>query len=95
MMWWVSSFERAVRECTRVKYVVAIFGPVHECDDNFFCWFEEILKRSLVNEVGPVRYNNSEWVLQQTQITLNMIVDAKTILLFHWIAKITLSSEII
>ena len=62
-----------MRECKRAKYVVAIFGPVHECDDNFFCWFKEILKRSLVNKVGPVRYNDSEWVLQQAQITLNMI----------------------
>ena len=56
-----------------MKYVVAIFGPVHECDDNFFCWFEEILKRSLVNEVGPVRYDNSEWVFQRAQIALDMI----------------------
>ena len=56
-----------------MKNVVAIFGPVHKCDDNFLCWFKEILKRSLVNEVGLVRYNNSEWVLQQAQITLNMI----------------------
>jgi hypothetical protein len=50
----VSSFERAVREHTRAKYVVAIFGPVDECNDNFFHWFKEILKRSLVNEVGLV-----------------------------------------
>ena len=69
----MSSFERAVRERTRAKYVVAVFGPVDECDDNFFCWFKEILKRSLVNKVGPVRYNNSEWVFQRAQIALNMI----------------------
>jgi hypothetical protein len=62
-----------VRERTRAKYVVAIFGPVDECDDNFFCWFREILKRSLVNEVGPVRYNNSEWVFHRAQIALDMI----------------------
>ena len=62
-----------MRERTRAKYVVAIFGPVDECDDNFFCWFKEILKRSLVNEVGPVRYDNSEWVFQRAQIALNMI----------------------
>ena len=69
----MSSFERAVRERTRAKYVVAVLGPVDECDDNFFCWFKEILKRSLVNEVGPVRYDNSEWVFQRAQIALNMI----------------------
>ncbi len=62
-----------MRERTRAKYVVAIFGPVDECDDNFFCWFREILKRSLVNEVGPVRYNNSEWVFHRAQIALDMI----------------------
>ena len=43
-----------MRESTRVKYIIAIFGTVHECDINFFCWFKEIFKRSLVNEVGPV-----------------------------------------
>jgi hypothetical protein len=43
-----------VRERTRAKYVVAVFGPVDECDDDFFCWFKEILKGSFVNEVGPV-----------------------------------------
>jgi hypothetical protein len=69
----VSSFERAARERTRAKYVVAVFGPVDECDDNFFCWFKDILKRSLVNEVGLVRYDNSEWVFQRAQIALNMI----------------------
>ena len=69
----MSSFECAVRERTRAKYVVAIFGPVDECDDDFFCWFKEILKRSLVNEVRLVRYSNSEWVFQQAQIALNMI----------------------
>ncbi len=62
-----------MRERTRAKYVVAIFGPVDECDDNFFRWFKEILKRSLVNEVGPVRYDNLEWVFQRAQIALNMI----------------------
>jgi hypothetical protein len=46
----------------RAKYVVAVFGPVDECDDDFFRWFKEILKRSLVNEVGPVRYDYLEWV---------------------------------
>ena len=69
----MSSFERAVRERTRAKYVVAVFGPVHECNDNFFCWFKEILKRSLVNEVGPVQYDNLEWVFQRAQIALDMI----------------------
>jgi hypothetical protein len=62
-----------VRECTRAKYVVAVFGPVDECNDNFFHWFKEILKRSLVNEVGPVRYDNLEWVFQWAQIALDMI----------------------
>jgi hypothetical protein len=65
----VSSFELAVRERTRTKYIVAVFGPVHECDDVFFCQFKEILKRSLVNEVGPVQ----EWVFPQNQIALDMI----------------------
>ncbi len=69
----MSSFELAVRERTRTKYVVAVFGPVHECDDNFFCRFKEILKRSLVNEVGPVRDDYSEWVFRLTQIALDMI----------------------
>ncbi len=69
----MSSFERAVRERTRAKYVVAVFGPVDECDDNFFCWFKEIVKRSLVNKVGPVQYDNSEWVFQRAQIALDMI----------------------
>jgi hypothetical protein len=69
----VSSFERAVRERTRATYVVAVFGPVDECNNNFFCWFKEILKRSLVNKVGPVQYDNSEWVFQQAQIILDMI----------------------
>jgi hypothetical protein len=69
----VSSFKRAVRERTTAKYVVAIFGPVDECDDTFFCWFKEILKRSLINKVGPVQYNNSEWVFQRAQLALNMI----------------------
>jgi hypothetical protein len=50
----MSSFEHAVRERTRAKYVIAVFGNVHECDDDFFRWFNEIFKRSLVNEVGPV-----------------------------------------
>ncbi len=45
-----------------MKYVVAVFGPVHECDDDFFCWFKEILKRNLVNEVGPVQDDYLEWV---------------------------------
>ncbi len=62
-----------MREPTRAKYVVAVFGPVDECNDNFFCWFKEILKRSLVNEVGLVRYNNLEWVFQRAQIALDMI----------------------
>ncbi len=62
-----------MRERTRAKYVVAVFGPVDEWDDNFFCWFKEILKRSLVNEVGPVQYDNSEWVFQRAQIALDMI----------------------
>ncbi len=69
----MSSFERAVRERTRAKYVVAIFGPVDECNINFFCWFKEILKRSLVNKVGQVQYDNSEWVFQRAQIALDMI----------------------
>ncbi len=56
-----------------MKYVVAVFGPVDECDDNFFCWFEEISKRSLVNKVGPVQYDNSKWVFQRAQIALDMI----------------------
>jgi hypothetical protein len=51
-----------MRERTRAKYVVAVFGPVDEWDDNLFCWFKEILKRSHVNEVGPVQYNYLEWV---------------------------------
>ncbi len=46
----------------RTKYDGAVFGPVHECDDDFFCRFKEILKRSLVNEVGPVRDDYLEWV---------------------------------
>ncbi len=62
-----------MRERTRAKYVVAIFGPVDECDDNFFRWFEEILKRSLVNKVGLVQYDNSEWVFQRAQIALDVI----------------------
>ncbi len=62
-----------MRERTRAKYVVVVFGPVDECDDTFFRWFKKILKRSLVNEVGPVRYNNSEWVFQRAQIALDMI----------------------
>ncbi len=62
-----------MRERTRAKYVVAVFGPVDECNDNFFCWFKEILKRSLVNEVGPVQYDNLEWVFQRAQIALDMI----------------------
>ncbi len=62
-----------MRERTRAKYIVAVFGPVDECDDNFFHWFKEILKRSLVNEVGPVRYDNLEWVFQRAQIVLDMI----------------------
>jgi hypothetical protein len=45
----MSSFEHAVRERTRAKYVIAVFGNVHECDDDFFRWFNEIFKRSLVN----------------------------------------------
>ncbi len=57
----------------RTKYVVAVFGPVHECNDNIFCWFKEILKRSLVNEVGPVQDDYLEWVFRRTQIALNMI----------------------
>ncbi len=69
----MSSFELAVRERTRTKYVVAVFGPVHECDDDFFCRFKEILKRSLLNEVGPVRDDYSEWVFRWTQIALDMI----------------------
>ena len=62
-----------MRERKRVKYVVAVFGPVDECNDNFFCWFKEILKRGLVNEVGLVQYDNSEWVFQRAQIALDMI----------------------
>ena len=62
-----------MRERRRAKYVVAVFGPVHECDDDFFCWFKEILKRSLVNEVGPVQDDYLEWVFQWTQIALDMI----------------------
>ncbi len=62
-----------MRECTRAKYVVAVFGPVDECDDNFFHWFKNILKKSLVNKVGPVRYNNLEWVFQRARIALDMI----------------------
>jgi hypothetical protein len=50
----MSSFEHAVRERTRAKYVIAIFGNVHECDDDFFRWFKEIFKRSLVKEVWLV-----------------------------------------
>jgi hypothetical protein len=69
----VSSFERAVRERTRAKYVVAVFSPEDECDDNFFRWFKEILKRSLVNKVGPVRYDDLEWVFQRAQIAFDMI----------------------
>ncbi len=69
----MSSFECAMRERKRVKYVVAVFGPVDECNDNFFRWFKEILKRNLVNKVGPVQYDNSEWVFQRAQIALDMI----------------------
>ncbi len=69
----LSEFIRAVRERTRGKYVVAVFGPVDECNDNFFCWFKEIWKRSLVNKVGPVRYDNLEWVFQWAQIALDKI----------------------
>jgi len=69
----MSSFEHAVRERTRAKYVIAVFGNVHECDDDFFCWFKEIFKRSLVNKVGPACYNNSDWVFQQAQIAVDMI----------------------
>jgi hypothetical protein len=43
-----------MRERTREKYVVAVSGPVDECDDDFIHWFKEILKRCLVNKVGPV-----------------------------------------
>ena len=50
----MSSLELAVRERTRAKYVIAVFGNVDECNDDFFCWFKEIFKRCLVNEVGPV-----------------------------------------
>ena len=57
----------------RMKYVVAVFGPVHECDDDFFCRFKDILKRSLVNEVGPVQDDYSEWVFRRTQFALDMI----------------------
>jgi hypothetical protein len=68
----VSEFIRTRREgAYESEYVVAIFGPVDECDDDLFRWFKEIFKRSLVNEVGPVRYNNSEWVFQRAQIALN------------------------
>ena len=56
-----------------MKYFVAIFVPVLECDDNFFCWYKEILKSSHVLEVGPVRYNNFESVLHHAQITPNKI----------------------
>ena len=62
-----------MRERTRTKYAVAIFGPVHECNDDFFCRFKEILKRSLVNEVGPVQDDYLEWVFRRTQIALDMI----------------------
>ncbi len=62
-----------MRERTRAKYNVAIFDPVDECNDNFFHWFKEILKRSLVNKVGPIQYNNLEWVFQRAQIPLDMI----------------------
>ncbi len=62
-----------MRERTRTKYVVAVFGPVHECDDDFFCWFKEILKRSLVNEVGPVQDDYLEWVFRRTQIAPDTI----------------------
>ena len=72
-LWWVISFERAMREWARAKYFVAIFVPVLECDDNFCCWSKEILKMSHVNEVGPVWYNNFESVLHHAQITLNKI----------------------
>ena len=57
----------------RMKYVVAVFGPVHECDDDFCCRFKEILKRNLVNEVGPVRDDYLEWVFRRTHIVLDMI----------------------
>jgi hypothetical protein len=50
----MSSFELTVRECTRAKYVIAVFSNVDECDDDFFHWFKEISKRCLVNEVGQV-----------------------------------------
>jgi hypothetical protein len=60
-------------ERTRAKYFIAVFGKVHECDDDFFRWFNEIFTRSLVNEVGPVCYNNSDWVFQQAQIAVDMI----------------------
>jgi hypothetical protein len=69
----MSSFEHTVRERTRAKYVIAVFGNVHECDDDFFHWFKEIFKRSLVNEVGPIRYDNSDWVFQKGQIAVDMI----------------------
>ncbi len=56
-----------------MKYVVAIFDPVDECNEDFFCQFKKILKRSLVNEVGPVQDDYLEWVFQRTQIALDMI----------------------
>jgi hypothetical protein len=68
----VSEFIRTRREGAS-EYVVAVFSPVDECDDDLFRWFKEIFKRSLVNEVGPVRYDNSEWVFQRAQIALDMI----------------------
>ena len=58
----VSEFIRTRREgAYESKYVVAVFGPVDECDDDLFRWFKEIFKRSLVNEVGPVRYDNLKY----------------------------------
>jgi hypothetical protein len=50
----MSSLELAVRERTRAKYVIAVFGNVDECDDDFFRWCKEISKICLVKEVGPV-----------------------------------------
>jgi hypothetical protein len=51
----VNEFIQTRREgATRAKYVIAVFGNVHECDDDFFRWFKEIFKRSLVKEVWLV-----------------------------------------
>ncbi len=68
-----------MRESTRAKYVVAIFGPGDECNDNFFCWFKEILKRSLLNKVerAQIALDMIEYVLSLAENTPMMLISRK------------------